>query len=274
MKKPPVLVTLFLIVIAGSTAIQAQDLSESEQAIQEESALNEFMVEVIERLRDDHEAIPDKTGILAEKSLYSVGAEELIIRDFFKDRKNGIYVDVGCAWAVDYSNTYYLEERLGWVGIGIDALNDYAAEWEEKRPASKFRNYLITSTSGGEGVFYRSSSLGLSSTNEKMASGGTFGFQEENEEIRVPMITLNDLLDQEGITKIDLLSMDIEGHEPEALAGFDIERFAPELFVIEGTNKTVEALLNKYGYYQIERYARYDPLNRYFARAENAIPEE
>ena len=55
------------------------------------------------------------------------------------------------------------------------------------------------------------------------------------DEIReVPTITLNDLLVAEGIQKIDFLSMDIELHEPQALAGFDIKRFRPSLVCIEG----------------------------------------
>ena len=46
------------------------------------------------------ESMPGRTGILAEKPLYSVFAEEVIIRDFFQDREGGFYLDVGAAWAV------------------------------------------------------------------------------------------------------------------------------------------------------------------------------
>ena len=78
------------------------------------------------------------------------------------------------------------------------------------------------------------------------------------------MITLDDLLEREGVEKIDLLSMDIEGHEAKALAGFDIERFRPELVVIEGHNKDVTTYLHRHGYKQILRYVPFDPVNRYF----------
>ena len=62
------------------------------------------------------ESMPGRTGILAEKPLYSVFAEEVIIRDFFQDREGGFYLDVGAAWAVTRSNTYYLEKT--WDGRG------------------------------------------------------------------------------------------------------------------------------------------------------------
>ena len=77
-----------------------------------------------------------RTGILAEKPRYSLFTEELVIRDFFQDREGGYFVDVGCAWPVHASNTYYLEKHLGWSGIGIDALADYVGAWGEERPRS------------------------------------------------------------------------------------------------------------------------------------------
>ena len=99
-----------------------------------------------------------------------------------------------------------------------------------------------------------------------------FGADEDSTEVRIPMITLNDLLDREGVEKIDLVSMDIEGHEPKAFAGFDIERFAPELLVVEGKNKGVKEYLEEHGYVQIERYKKFDTVNGYYERAKKVDP--
>ena len=88
----------------------------------------------------------------------------------------------------------------------------------------------------------------------------------------MPMITLNDLLDREGVTKVDLVSMDIEGHEPKAFAGFDIERFAPELLVVEGKNAWVKKYMTEHGYVQIERYKQFDKSNAYYERAKTVEP--
>jgi FkbM family methyltransferase len=221
---------------------------------------------------------PGRTGILAEAKRYSTFDEELIIRDFFQDRKGGFFLDVGCAWPIIASNTYYLEEHLGWTGIGIDALQDYAAGWSEKRPNSKFFTFLVTDRSGADGTFFKSQETALSSADFDQASGKAYGDAMEPEEIKVPMITLDDLLDHEGIEKIDLLSMDIEGHEPQALAGFDIERFQPELVVIEAHEYVVVKYFEKYfhdhGYERIERYAPFDLINYYFQPVRDAAPTE
>ena len=211
---------------------------------------------------------PGRTGILLEKNHYSIFSEELMIRDFFQDRRNGFFVDVGCAWPDKANNTYYLERHLGWTGIGIDALDDYAELWKEVRPKSKFFNFLVTDRSDALGTFYKSKGLGLSSTNRLHAGGSIFGLKDETKEIQVPMITLADLLDREGIVQVDLLAMDIEGHELTALKGFDFGRFQPELLVIEGRRRPVKELLTEHGYEQIMRYAKFDQGNRYFRRAQ------
>ena len=227
----------------------------------------------IEKQREKIRNAEGREGILAEKRLYSVFDEELIIRDFFQDRRGGFFLDVGCAWPIRASNTYYLEKHLGWKGIGIDALAEYGPAWKTERPASRFFSYLVSDRSGVKETFFKSPGLGLSSTQRDMASGKIFGVDLELEEVQIYTITLNDLLDREGVTKIDLLAMDIEGHEPKALAGFDIERFQPELAVIErpvrsarGGKGDVYRYFERHGYELIEKYRPFDPVNLYFKR--------
>lgn len=230
---------------------------EVERAIQRE----------LERLRN----VPGRTGILAEKKEFSLFEEELIIRDFFKDRRNGFFLDVGCAWPLMANNTAYLEKYLGWKGIGIDALAEYGPAWREKRPNSEFFAYLVTDHSNVKETFYRSPSTGLSSTDKEMASGTFFGAGLEPEALQVETVTLNDILDRAGVSKIDLLAMDIEGHEPKALAGFDIDRFRPDLAIIEHTippdgSDPVYDYFKRHGYELIEKYRPFDNVNRYFKR--------
>jgi len=225
----------------------------------------------IEKIREELRNVEGREGILAEERLYSTFDEELIIRDFFQDRRGGFYLDVGCATPIRGSNTYYLEKHLEWTGIGVDALEEYRPAWTEMRPNSRFLRYLVTDHSGDTQTFFVSFGLGLSSTDRERASGKVFKLKHPTKEIRVDTITLNDLLDREGVTKIDLLSMDIEGHEPKALAGFDIERFQPELVVIEGqteapNKRAVSRYFKQRGYVLIEKYRPFDKVNDYFER--------
>jgi hypothetical protein len=67
--------------------------------------------------------------------------------------------------------------------------------------------------------------------------------------------------------------MDIEGHEPKALAGFDIERFRPELVCIEaGNREEIVDYFTQHGYERIEKYLEYDKVNWYFTPASGKAP--
>ena len=200
-----------------------------------------------------------------ERKQYSQHDEELIIRDFFQDSRDGFFVDVGCAWPKKDSNTYYLEAELGWSGIGIDALPEYAQPWSNKRRNSKFFNYAVTDHSGTFETFYRSELPGISALNPRKVFGGR---EVQSQPIRVPTTTLTKLLDENGVKKIDLLSMDIERAEPMALAGFDIDRFRPRLACVEVHGDVEQQILDYFaahGYERIERYRPYDGVNAYFA---------
>ena len=100
------------------------------------------------------------------------------------------------------------------------------------------------------------------------------GSRAKTEEIQVPKVCLNDLFDREGIKKIDLLALDIEGHELEALAGLDLERFSPELIVAEtgfDFKGELTKYLTKHGYQKIQRYEPFDEINTYYCRKQEPV---
>ena len=204
-----------------------------------------------------------KTG----KSLYSHDKEELIIRDYFHDRREGVFLDVGAADYKLASNTYYLEERLGWSGVAVDALNEYAPGYLLHRKRTRFANYLITDKPDGKQRFFRAGNFPeVSSTSKELAQNeaGDGGITE----LEVESITLNELLGKMGVKKLDFMSLDIEEHEPAALAGFDIERLKPELVCIEAhrpLRDTLYAWFHRHNYQRVDKYLAYDSTNWYFA---------
>lgn len=192
------------------------------------------------------------------KKLYSQGKEELIIRDFFNDSKGGVFVDVGCADYMHRSTTYYLEKHLGWSGIAIDALAEYALGYIENRPNTRFFNFIVTDHSGNIEPFSRLiESPSLSSTKELRIIG------KKRQVIYIPTITLTELLEKNGISKINFLSIDIEGGETAALAGFDIKRFKPELVCIEKSGGILHYFI-QHDYELLTKYLKYDKINWYF----------
>jgi FkbM family methyltransferase len=195
--------------------------------------------------------------------------EEWFIRDYFNDMRAGVFVDVGASHYKNVSNTYTLETRFGWSGIAVDAQEKFREGYEKNRPRTKFFSYYVSDRSTGEKEFYIPQ-------NDAMASGVSIDPRagKIQETLSVTEITLNNLLDREGVKRIDLLAMDIEFAEPAALRGFDIKRFKPKLVCIEvfqETREFIEDYFAKHGYVKLELWSRIDLYNDYFVPQEETV---
>lgn len=196
-------------------------------------------------------------------NLHSQWGEELLVRDFFDDQRGGFFVDIG---AGDWSNmnmTLTLEQKLGWRGVAVDANAAFAPGYAQNRPNTRFFVFFVGDKTEASHPFFVSERWALSSGDKKYADH--YG---PSKEVKVPSITLDDLLAREKVTKIDFLSMDIEEGEPAALAGFDIGKYAPELVCIEiheHVGDKIAAYMSAHGYVVVERYVPLDNINRYYA---------
>jgi hypothetical protein len=53
------------------------------------------------------------------------------------------------------------------------------------------------------------------------------------QEIKVPAATLSEILERERISRLDFVTIDVEGHEAEVLKGFDLRKWRPALVIVE-----------------------------------------
>ncbi len=214
----------------------------------------------VSEMHPEAQALKDKYG--PHRNSYS--EEEWCIRDFFKDKRGGYFVDVG---ANDYkvtSNTYYLDTVLEWSGLAIEPQRQFEADYAKFRPRTKFRSFFVSDASNQLAKMYVLSKNSLISSADK---GFTEQHGDKAKEIEVPTITLTDLLDAEGVKRVDFMSIDIELWEPKALAGFDIDRFRPELVCIEVHPEVRQAILDyfaRHRYVVVGKYLRADVNNLYF----------
>jgi len=199
---------------------------------------------------------------------YSEKNEEIMIRSFFKDRRGGFFLDVGAYHYKTASNTYYLEKNLDWSGIAIDANGEFAQGYEKNRPRTQFFNFFISNKSDTLADIFivrDRGELTRSTAVADLVSG------RKTEKVQIPTISLNDLLNKLRVEKIDFLNMDIELWEPQALAGFDIDKYKPELVCIEAHYQVREQLLPyflDYGYVRLDQYFLFDQRNWYFTPRE------
>ena len=202
------------------------------------------------------------------KAKYSMGPEELILREILQDRRGGVFVDVGAADARILSNTYLWESEYGWRGYAIEPQLHFQPDYARFRPQTKFLPFFVSSKSDATILFYIAGRPYSSSADKKLAAQYTKP-GETLKETTVSTITLDDLLTKEAVpTGFDLLSMDIEHHEPEALKGFTIATWKPGVVVIEVDSHEIRQTITDYfvrnGYTLLTRYIQADLLNFYF----------
>ena len=198
-------------------------------------------------------------------SHFSQGGEEWAIRDFFKDKRNGFFVDVGANHYKNNSNTYYLEASLGWSGIAVEPQREFEPDYVNYRPKTRFMPFFVAETSNEQARLYVSSGTSLVTSADK---DFTARWGELGKQFIAPTISLNDLLDRERVARVDLLSIDVELHEPQVLAGFDIDRFTPLLVCIEVHLEVRQRILDyfaRHRYVVVGKYLRLDTVNLYFS---------
>jgi hypothetical protein len=80
---------------------------------------------------------------------------------------------------------------------------------------------------------------------------------ERTYDVEVPGRTLSSILDELSPPRIDLLVLDVEGYEADALRGLNLERYAPRFALIEVLDDSARAAV---GEALGERYVEVDRL--------------
>ena len=195
--------------------------------------------------------------------------EEWLVRDFFQDKRGGVFVDVGANHYRVHSMTYYLETQLGWSGVAIEPQSSFAADWAAHRPRTKFFAMFASDTASDAVKFY------VPETKHALnASGRPNVVSVPTTETTVPSTTITSALEAAGIEALDFLSMDIELFEPQALKGFDISRFRPALACIEAhpvVRQQIIDYFDAHGYVLVGKYLRADVNNLYFTPGPRAL---
>ncbi len=183
------------------------------------------------------------------------GQDKFLVEEVFKNKHNGIFVDIGAHDGISFSNTYYFEKMLDWKGICIEPHPDRYAELKKNRQAVCIQ--ACVSDFNGTAQFLKVSG------NPEMLSGlhraydprhldrinfeiAAYGGHKEM--IDVTVLPLSDIL--KNITDIDLLSIDTEGSELAILQSIQWNEINIKIIVVENNfnDSKIEDLLATQGY--------------------------
>ena len=143
--------------------------------------------------------------------------EDTAVLDYFKDKKNGFYVDVGCHHPICINNTYLLYKQK-WSGINIDVSQFSIDLFNYMRPQDLNYNCAISNKNKIVKLFYQKEFSQLSTIKSIQAKTV---FQGNIKEKDIQAFSLNEILkrDKYKNTKIDFLNIDVEGADLEVLEG-------------------------------------------------------
>ncbi len=183
--------------------------------------------------------------------------EDVLLWGLFGGSNSGFYVEAGAFDGYTLSVSY-LFECVGWTGVLIEPIPDRAAACAERRPNSRTVQAALSAEGASpEATFNRVASDELLSYLSLTESHRTRLQRERElrvEAVTVPVSTLDAILHgYDGV--IDFVSLDIEGGELGALAGFDVERWQPRALLIEdnslGADRGVFLRLEAAGYVRL-----------------------
>ena len=107
--------------------------------------------------------------IFFPKKSYSMLGEDLVINNFFKNKTNGTYVDVGCYHPIDGNNTHLLF-RNGWNGINIDLNKTSIDLFNIARKNDENFRVAVSNKSKKIKFYYRKKINMLNTINKKFAN--------------------------------------------------------------------------------------------------------
>jgi len=184
------------------------------------------------------------------------GEDEFLNATFFKNKKNGIYIELGALDGVLYSNTKFFQDTLNWSGILIEPHPNKFKLLQQNRPNNFLYNNLISCHTTPLLFRYFVDNYCAVSGVENTLPSNFFSsyFDSPNpyinslpqNKIFINPVKLIDVVKQTNIKHIDLLSLDVEGHEYEVLQSWDFS-IPIDIILIEilGVDSNKEELCRK-----------------------------
>ncbi|MBT8350705.1 MAG: FkbM family methyltransferase [Deltaproteobacteria bacterium] len=179
--------------------------------------------------------------------------EKKLILQFFRNRRNGVFIEVGANEPVSpASQTWYLEDQHGWTGVLVEPILELAQAADKSRPRSRiFQVACGRPDQKGTATFYIPSTQETEISTHACLKKGTDGrLFEMYREQQVEVKPLNEIIDEAGLQNIDLLSIDTEGTELDVLKGLDLKKHRPGLILLEDKH----VFLNKHLYLKRHGY--------------------
>jgi len=190
------------------------------------------------------------------------GQDKWLYEKYFKNKKNGVFLEIGADDGIDKSNTKFFED-IGWYGMCIEPSPKRFKLLENNRTCI-CENYAL-SNKVDEVDFMDISGWG------KGLSGIVDSYDEKHKKrieqeiknpknkgieiIKVKTELLNNLLNKHNINEIDFCTIDTEGGEIDIIKSIDFDKVKIKLIIVENNynNTLIQKILSNNGYQLIKK---------------------
>ena len=158
---------------------------------------------------------------------YSHWGVDLIITKLLNSKNKGIYIDVGCHHPF-LNNHSYLLYKSGWEGINIDIDYNSIDMFNFFRKSDVNIQTAVTDHKGEVDLFFYHNRAAKNTISKEFGS-------DAKEQKKINSDTLNNIIENSKFknSKIDFVSIDVEGNEMKVLNGFNLKKYKPKLILLE-----------------------------------------
>lgn len=159
---------------------------------------------------------------------------DVVVKDILKNKKKGIYVDVGCHHPLINNNTYLLYKK-GWRGINIDLDFNSIDMFNHFRPDDYNELKAVSNIRGFTKFYFFHNRAPKNTISKKSGAGAKLVKKIETD-------TLDNIIKKSKfpIKKIDFLSIDVEGNELNVLKGLNFKKYKPRVVVLEFIDPSIK----------------------------------
>jgi len=174
------------------------------------------------------------------KKSYSSNSIDLIIDYLLKDIKKGIYIDLGCNHPIKYNNTYLLYKR-GWSGINIDSDKTSIRLFNRFRKNDFNINNIVSEDEKIKKLYIYHDRSTINTLDKELVDSR---INKPLKVIEEKSTTLNKIIERSPFknSNINLLTVDVEGHEFESLKNFNFLKYKIDVIVLELLDKSLNKI--------------------------------
>ena len=172
-------------------------------------------------------------NLIKNSKNFSQEGEDIFLIDFFKDRLNGFYIDVGAFHPYRINNTYLLYKK-GFRGINIDISATSIDFFNFARPDDVNLN-IGASDKFEDKIFFSKKNLSFHNTLSKSLAESDIQTEPFKKKYSISCKPLDYIIKKTKFSNktIDFLNIDAEGYDYQVLLGLNLKRYNPKVICIE-----------------------------------------